>query len=261
MIAHSIEMAEYIAKLIEMLEGEAPMVVHSHMANSDARIGAFRNTDKRWIVSVAMISEGVDIKRLRVLIYLPSALTELSFRQAIGRVVRTVGPDDDTRAYVVMPSFEIFEAYARRVEQEMSPSAKNIGVLPKTKRCPICRTECELKAQTCDICGHEFPSNGNRQFRPCPDCGALNPLSATSCHACGKSLGTSINLSLDEALRTGAIVRGMELDEDEVRMGEKIAQPVRQRVLRSGDETLVRVLKTLPDESFARLKDILTASE
>src|SRR5262249_54126137 len=76
-------------------------------------------TDKRWIVSVAMISEGVDIKRLRVLIYLPNALTELAFRQAIGRVVRTIGPTDDTRAYVVMPSFEIFEAYARRVEAEM----------------------------------------------------------------------------------------------------------------------------------------------
>ena len=53
-----------------------------------------------------MVSEGVDIKRLRVLVYLPAARTELAFRQAIGRVVRTLGPDDDTRAYVVMPSFE-----------------------------------------------------------------------------------------------------------------------------------------------------------
>jgi hypothetical protein len=160
-----------------------------------------------------------------------------------------------------MPSFEIFESYARRVEQEMSSSAKKIGIPPKTKRCPICRTECELTAQTCDVCGHEFPSNGHQPFRPCTDCGALNPLSAASCHACGNSFGTSFNLSLDEALRTGAIVRGMELDEDEVRRAEKIAQPVRQRVLRSGDETLVRVFKTLPDESFARLKDILAASE
>jgi hypothetical protein len=55
-------------------------------------------TDKRWIASVAMISEGVDIKRFRVLMYLPNALTELAFRQAIGRVVRSIGPTDDTRA-------------------------------------------------------------------------------------------------------------------------------------------------------------------
>jgi superfamily II DNA or RNA helicase len=66
----------------------------------------------------------VDIRRLRVLVYLPNALTELAFRQAIGRVVRTCGPDDDTRAYVVMPSFETFETYARRVEEEMSLPAR-----------------------------------------------------------------------------------------------------------------------------------------
>ena len=87
------------------------MLVHSNMGHPNARIKAFRNTTKRWIVSVAMVSEGVDIKRLRVLVYLPNALTELAFRQAVGRVVRTLGPDDDTRAYVVMPSTKIFECY------------------------------------------------------------------------------------------------------------------------------------------------------
>ncbi|MDH7504293.1 MAG: hypothetical protein QHJ82_16470 [Verrucomicrobiota bacterium] len=86
------------------------------------KIKTFKNTAKRWLVSVAMISEGVDIPRLRVLVYLPNALTELAFRQAIGRVVRTCGPDDDTRAYVVMPSFATFERYARRVEEEMPAS-------------------------------------------------------------------------------------------------------------------------------------------
>ena len=42
-------------------------------------------------------------------------------------------------------------------------------------------------------------------------------------------------LTLDEALRTGAIVRGMDLDESEVQEGERIAEIVRGRVLRSGD--------------------------
>ena len=68
------------------------------------------------------------------------------------------------------------------------------------------------------------------------------------------------SLSLDDALRTGAIVRGMDLDEEEVQIAERLAQPVREKVLKSGDETLVRVLRTLPDESFARLKDILMDS-
>src|SRR5258708_36314604 len=105
------QMAEYIAALIELTEGERPILVHTQMPNAEAKIKAFRNTDKRWIVSVAMISEGVDIKRLRVLIYLPNALTELAFRQAIGRVVRTAGPAEETRAYVGMPSFGEFEGH------------------------------------------------------------------------------------------------------------------------------------------------------
>src|SRR5262249_59316728 len=139
-IAPNIAMAEFMAQLLELIEGERPILVHSHLPNAEAKIKAFRNTDKRWIVSVAMISEGVDIKRLRVLIYLPNALTELAFRQAIGRVVRTIGPTDDTRAYVVMPSFEIFEAYARRVEDEMPAHAsKSDAKLQRQKRCPVCQ--------------------------------------------------------------------------------------------------------------------------
>jgi superfamily II DNA or RNA helicase len=84
-----------------------------------------------------MVSEGVDIPRLRVLIYLSSALTELAFRQAVGRAVRTNGPQDDTRAYVVMPSFDILEAYARKVEDEMSPSARKEEAPPRFKRCSV----------------------------------------------------------------------------------------------------------------------------
>ena len=53
-----------MAELIELIEGEKPFIVHSNVANSEARIAAFRNSDKRWIVSVGMISEGVDIPRL-----------------------------------------------------------------------------------------------------------------------------------------------------------------------------------------------------
>lgn len=256
-IAQSIEMAEYMMALIERLEGERPMLVHSQSPNAEGTIKAFRNTDRRWLVSVAMVSEGVDIPRLRVLVYLPSALTELAFRQAVGRVVRSNGLDDDTRAYVVMPAFETFQEYARRVEDEMSPAAKAAGDPPKSKRCPTCGSECELGAHTCASCGHEFPTVAPR-YKPCAACGALNALSARHCHACGVSMGADFVLTLDEALRNGAIVRGMELNEGEVRVGEQIAPDVRTRALRSGDETLVRLLRTLPDESWARLRDILS---
>ena len=260
-IAPNIEMAEYMAKLIELIEGEAPIVVHSQQNNPDARIKAFRSTNKRWIVSVAMISEGVDIKRLRVLVHLPNALTELAFRQAIGRVVRTFGPDDDTRAYVVMPSTEVFEAYARRVEIEMSPGKRKDPGKPKTKKCPACHSECEIGASDCDACGHVFPPTGGPQFKACGECGALNPAGATSCHACGTSFSSTFSLTLDEALRTGAIVRGMDIEESDVVKGEALASKMRDRVLKSGDSTLIRVYRMLPDESLARFLDIAAGAD
>jgi superfamily II DNA or RNA helicase len=132
-IAPSIQMAEYITALIELIDGERPMLVYSQMPNADSKIKAFRNTDKRWIVSVAMISEGVDIKRLRVLIYLPNALTELAFRQAIGRVVRSSGATDDTRAYVVMPSFEVFEGTLEGSRPRCRPTSAKTTKSPRDK--------------------------------------------------------------------------------------------------------------------------------
>ncbi len=258
-IAPSIEMAEYMVKLIELIEGETPILVHSQLPNPESKIRAFRNTDKRWLVSVAMVSEGVDIRRLRLLVYLPHALTELAFRQAIGRVVRTSGPDDDTRAYVVMPSLDTLETYARRVEEEMPSSARHkAGDAPHTKKCPACHSECGLGDRTCSHCQHEFPFAAPR-FKNCPDCGSLNTVSASNCHACGVSLSSSFTLTLEEALRIGAIVRGMDIDESEVRTAEEIAPLVRDRVLRSGDDKLVRILRVLPDESWARLRGILAS--
>lgn len=259
-IAPNIEMAEYMCDLLERLEGEKPILVHSQLSNPEAKIKAFRESAKRWLVSVAMVSEGVDIKRLRVLINLPNSLTELAFRQAIGRVVRTMGHDDDTRAYVVIPAFETLEVYARRVEEEMPQSTRGAEKEPRTKRCSVCGSECHLGAKICPHCEHEFPIGPSR-LKPCPDCGALNPATLTECHSCGASLLHDFTLTLDEALRTGAIVRGMDIDEDEVRLAEEMAPKVRSMILKSGDQRFVRILKTLPDESWSRLKTIMVANE
>ena len=259
-IAPSIEMAEFMVDTIEMVEGERPMLVHSQLPNAESRIRAFRGTDKRWLVSVAMVSEGVDIPRLRVLVYLPNALTELAFRQAIGRVVRTAGPNDDTRAYVVMPAFETFEHYARRVEEEMPHSTRGASSQPRTKKCPQCHSESPLGAASCECCGFEFPRAAPR-FKACVHCGALNSVTAGACQNCGQPFAAGFVLTLDEALRTGAIVRGLDIDEQAVQQSEVMATAVRQMVLKSGDARLVRVLSTLPEESWSRLRDILAAGQ
>ena len=258
-IAPSIEMAGYMAQLIENIEGEKPMIVHSNMPNAEAKIQAFRNTDKRWLVSVAMVSEGVDIKRLRVLVYLPNAMTELAFRQALGRVVRSAGPHDDTRAYVIMPSFALFETYAKRVEEEMPPSKRLASQVSKTKKCAACGHECNLGDLECKECGTEFPKSPER-LKACADCGSLNPISSNECHSCGKSFTQNFSITLREALRDGAIVRGVEIEELQVQDGENMAEVVRARILSSGDDRLIKIIQTLPHESWGRLKQMMDIS-
>ena len=43
-IAPNIEMAEYMASILEKLEGEKPVIVHSNLSNTEERIAAFRKT-------------------------------------------------------------------------------------------------------------------------------------------------------------------------------------------------------------------------
>jgi hypothetical protein len=134
---------------------------------------------------------------------------------------------------------------------------KNDAKSRKQKRCPVCQTENELSAVECTSCGHQFPRADQPRFKTCLACSALNVNSAVSCHSCGASFQVGFVLTLDEALRAGAIIRGIDIEEDEVQLGEEMAAPVRERILRSGDEQLVRILRILPEESFARLKWIL----
>lgn len=251
-IAPNIHVAEYMAELLELLDGEKPVLVHNQVANPDGKIAAFRNSKKRWLVSVAMVSEGVDIQRLRIMAYLPNAQTELSFRQAMGRVVRNSGPQDDSRAYVVMPTHRIFEEYARRVEAEMSPAKLRPLNTPDTKVCPDCGAECLKDAAACHVCDAEFPVRQQR-MKTCDACGSLNPLSAKDCQTCGEGFGHDFEISLNDALRVGAIIRGMDLDEEEVQEGEAIRDVFRKGVLGSGDDQLIKILKLLPEESYGRL--------
>jgi len=64
-------------------------------------IERFDRSHEPWIVAVNMISEGVDIPRLRVVVYLTNRMTLLSFRQIVGRVVRSdpANANDQGRVY------------------------------------------------------------------------------------------------------------------------------------------------------------------
>lgn len=76
----------------------------------------------RWLVAVAMVSEGVDIPQLRVGVYATNKRTELFFRQALGRFVRVrddLPEDVDQTAHLFIPDEEGILALADAVTREI----------------------------------------------------------------------------------------------------------------------------------------------
>ena len=82
------------------------------------RIADFASSDRRWLVSVLMVSEGVDIPRLRVGVYATAARTELFFRQVVGRFIRTTPRPRRQMSYLLMPADSRLKALAREIELE-----------------------------------------------------------------------------------------------------------------------------------------------
>lgn len=139
----------------------------------------------------------------------------------------------------------------------MSPAARRPHAATDSKICAYCGTDNPIDATHCHECDEEF---GLRQspMKGCSKCGALNPLSAKKCQDCGADFGHEFEISLKEALRVGAIIRGMDLDEEEVREGEVIGDDLREAVLKSGDDHLIKILRQLPEESYGRLTSLLS---
>ncbi|MEA2719884.1 MAG: hypothetical protein QOJ39_1748, partial [Candidatus Eremiobacteraeota bacterium] len=95
--------ARDIAALMQRRLGVTPTIVVSDLADASDRISAFSRSADPWIVAVHMVSEGVDIPRLRVGVFASNVVTELYFRQFCGRFVRTIDGANDSEAYVFVP--------------------------------------------------------------------------------------------------------------------------------------------------------------
>lgn len=89
------------------------------------------------IVSVGMISEGVDIPQIKVVAYLSAIITVLYFIQVIGRAIRRIpiGKGEyadripsDTVAYVVAPAHPKLRYIARNIEKQVEDAC---GDLPE----------------------------------------------------------------------------------------------------------------------------------
>jgi superfamily II DNA or RNA helicase len=87
-IASDQDSARAYAALLKRLTKESPTVVLSDEPGSSKKISDFAAGDKRWMVAVRMVSEGVDVPRLAVGVYATTTSTPLFFAQAVGRFVR-----------------------------------------------------------------------------------------------------------------------------------------------------------------------------
>ena len=126
-VASDKEHAVRIAERLERIAVERPEIVTSDEPDASARIAAFSAGQRRWLVSVLMVSEGVDIPRLRVGVYATAARTELFFRQVIGRFVRRTPAPKAQMSYLLMPADGRLKALAARIEEERN-HALEIGV-------------------------------------------------------------------------------------------------------------------------------------
>ena len=117
-IAIDKEHAEKLADRLARITGERPGIVHSDAADASARIARFSAGSASWLVSVLMVSEGVDVPRLRVGVYATTARTELFFRQVIGRFIRRTPAPKVQMSHVFLPSDPRLKKLAVEVEEE-----------------------------------------------------------------------------------------------------------------------------------------------
>jgi superfamily II DNA or RNA helicase len=80
--------AHGIADLIRRRLGTSAVVATSDDPAASKKILDFTTSADPWLVAVRMVSEGVDIPRLRVGVFATTTTTELFFRQVVGRFVR-----------------------------------------------------------------------------------------------------------------------------------------------------------------------------
>ena len=117
-IAADQEHAHAIASLLRDRVGVSPAVAVSEDPLAPARITRFAADRTPWIVAVRMVSEGVDIPRLRVGVFATTTVTELFFRQAVGRLVRYQPGITDQRAHLFIPDDVRLRTFAAEIADE-----------------------------------------------------------------------------------------------------------------------------------------------
>ena len=123
-IATDQEHARGIASMLVQRFDTSARIATSDDPGASAAIAAFADGDDPWLVAVRMVSEGVDIPRLRVGVFATTTTTELFFRQAVGRLVRWTRGVPRQRAWLFIPDDPRLRMHAARVAEQRRHSLR-----------------------------------------------------------------------------------------------------------------------------------------
>ena len=116
--------ARGIAEMLRRRFARRVVVATSDDPEASKRIADFAESSVPWIVAVRMVSEGVDIPRLRVGVFATTTTTELFFRQAVGRLVRWTEGLPDQRAWFFLPDDSRLASHASLIGEERRHSTR-----------------------------------------------------------------------------------------------------------------------------------------
>jgi superfamily II DNA or RNA helicase len=116
--------AKGIAKILKERLGVRATLATSDDPGASRKIATFAEGDDPWIVAVRMVSEGVDIPRLAVGVYATNTLTDLFFRQAVGRLVRSSESVRAHRAYMFIPDDPRLRLFASGIAEQRRHSLR-----------------------------------------------------------------------------------------------------------------------------------------
>lgn len=114
-----------MAKLIERItKQEVVVVTHDEEGGAD-KLDAFARGTSPYLVAVNMVSEGVDIPRIRKVAFCRYTDSEMLFRQICGRALRKTRDNDPVAAQIYIPAFPKMVEFGQRLWDEAKAGLVN----------------------------------------------------------------------------------------------------------------------------------------
>ena len=129
--------ARSLAAMMQEVCGHAVPVIVSDEPGAAKKLADFKRSGEPWLVAVDMVSEGVDIPRLRVGVWATTTTTELYWEQWRGRFTRRPQNEPEKPAYLFVPRdprlmVHVARVYDEKRDAKEMKAAKGSNSVPST---------------------------------------------------------------------------------------------------------------------------------